>query len=141
MFDVLRSTSDAAPWLGPEWVPMPRLQSRAFATPDERRIFPHGRGEILKLDETTVGRAVYLPGWRWTQDMPAIAGTATCQMHHLGYSISGRMHVVTNEGDELDILPESIYEIPSGHDAWVVGDEPFVTYEFEARSAQEYGRG
>ena len=57
---------------------MPRLQSRAFATPDERRTFPHGRGEILKLDETTVGRAVYEPGWRWTKDMHAIAGTATC---------------------------------------------------------------
>ena len=129
--------SDAAAWPGPEWVPMPRLQSRAFGTPDERRIFPHGRGEILKLDETTVGRAVYEPGWRWTQDMPAIAGTATCQMHHLGYSISGRMHVVTNEGDELDILPESIYEIPSGHDAWVVGDEPWVTVEWT--SAQSFG--
>jgi len=117
--------------------PMPRLQSRAFATPDERRTFTHGRAEVLKLDETTVGRAVYEPGWRWTHDMPAVAGTATCQLHHLGYSISGVMHVATNEGDELDILPETIYEIPSGHDAWVVGDEPWVTVEWT--SAQSFG--
>ncbi|MFL5643884.1 MAG: adenylate/guanylate cyclase domain-containing protein [Chloroflexota bacterium] len=114
---------------------MPRLQSRPFATPDEVRQFPHGSGTVLKLDESVVGRAVYEPGWRWTTDMPEIAGTTTCQLHHLGYSISGLMHVVTDEGDELDILPDSIYEIPSGHDAWVVGDEPWVTLEWtSARS-------
>ena len=116
---------------------MPRLQSRPFATPDEVRTFPHGRGEVVKLDESVVGRATYEPGWRWTTDMPAVAGTATCQLHHLGYSISGLMHVVTDEGHELDILPESIYEIPSGHDAWVVGDEPWVTLEWT--SARSFG--
>ena len=116
---------------------MPRLRSRPFATPDELRTFPHGSAEVLKLDETVVGRAVYEPGWRWTADMPDIAGTPTCQLHHLGYSISGLMHVVTDDGHELDILPESIYEIPSGHDAWVVGDEPWVTLEWT--SARTFG--
>src|SRR4051794_20454141 len=116
---------------------MPRLQSRPFATPDEVRRFPHGSGTVLKLDESVVGRAVYEPGWRWTADMPEIAGTATCQLHHLGYSISGLMHVVTDAGDELDILPDSIYEIPSGHDAWVVGDDPWVTLEWT--SARSFG--
>jgi class 3 adenylate cyclase len=116
---------------------MPRLRSRPFATPDEVRTFAHGRAEVIKLDESVVGRAVYEPGWRWTTDMPEIAGTTTCQLHHLGYSISGLMHVVTDDGHEIDILPESIYEIPSGHDAWVVGDEPWVTLEWT--SARTFG--
>jgi class 3 adenylate cyclase len=116
---------------------MPRLQSRRFASSDEIRTFPHGRAQVLTLDESPVGRAVYDPGWRWTSDMPAIAGTASCQLHHLGYSISGRMHVVTDDGQELDIEPESIYEIPAGHDAWVVGDEPWVTVEWT--SARTFG--
>src|SRR3954451_9472169 len=116
---------------------MPRLQTRPFATPDEVRTFPYGTGSILKLDEAVIGRAVYGPGWRWTTAMPTIAGTPTCQLHHLGYSISGLMHVVTDDGDELDILPDSVYEIPSGHDAWVVGDEPWVTLEWT--SAREFG--
>jgi class 3 adenylate cyclase len=116
---------------------MPRLQSRPFTAPDEVRMFPHGSGQILKLDESVVGRATYEPGWRWTTDMAAVAGTATCQLHHLGYSISGLMHVVTDEGHELEILPESIYEIPSGRDAWVVGDEPWVTLEWT--SAGSFG--
>ncbi len=116
---------------------MPRLQSRPFAAPDEVRTFPHGHGEIIKFDESVVGRAVYEPGWRWTTDMPGVAGTETCQLHHLGYAISGQMHVVTDEGHEIDILPESMYEIPSGHDAWVVGDEPWVTLEWT--SARSFG--
>jgi class 3 adenylate cyclase len=116
---------------------MPRLQSRPFATPDEARVFPRGSAEVISLDESVVGRATYEPGWRWTTDMPGVAGTETCQLHHLGYSISGVMHVVTNEGHEIDILPESMYEIPSGHDAWVVGDEPWVTLEWT--SARSFG--
>ena len=116
---------------------MPRLQSRPFTTPDEVRTFPHGSATVLKMDEAVVGRAVYEPGWRWTTTMPPIAGTPTCQLHHLGYSISGLMHVVTDDGQELDILPDSLYEIPSGHDAWVVGDKPWVTLEWT--SAREFG--
>ena len=95
---------------------MPRLQSRPFAAPDEVRTFPHGSAKVLKLDEAVIGRAVYEPGWRWTTAMPQIAGTPTCQLHHLGYSVSGLMHVVMDDGQELDILPDSVYEIPSGHD-------------------------
>ena len=85
-----------------------------------------------------VGRAVYEPGWRWSTAMPAIAGTASCQLHHLGYSISGVMHVVTEDGQEIDIPPASVYEIPPGHDAWVVGDDPWVTVEWT--SARTFGR-
>jgi hypothetical protein len=28
-----------------------------------------------------------------------------------------------------------------GHDEWVIGDERFVGFEFEAHSAEEYARG
>jgi hypothetical protein len=52
--------------------------------------------------------------------MREIAGTDTCQLHHLGYAISGLMHVVTNDGQELEHPARVVYEIPSGHDAWVV---------------------
>src|SRR6478735_5110172 len=116
---------------------MPRLQSKRLAVPDSVRSYPGGRAVVVNVGETAVGRAVYDPGWRWTTHIQGIAGTATCQLHHLGYSISGLMHVVTDDGQELDILPESVYEIPSGHDAWVVGDEPWVTVEWT--SARTFG--
>ena len=116
---------------------MPRLQYKAFATPDEVRTFPNGRAEVVKLDESVVGHAVYEPGWRWSTAMPAIAGTVRCQLHHLGYSISGTMHVESDDGQTIDIPPASVYEIPPGHDAWVVGDDPWVTVEWT--SARVFG--
>jgi class 3 adenylate cyclase len=69
--------------------------------------------------------------------MPAIAGTSTCQFHHVGYAVSGALHVVTDTGQELDVREQSLYEIPPGHDAWVVGDEPFVTIDWT--SARTWG--
>lgn len=116
---------------------MPRLQYKSFATPSEVRTFPKGHAEVVRLDESVVGRAVYEPGWRWSTDIAAIVGTASCQLHHLGFSISGVMHVVMDDGQALEIPPESVFEIPSGHDAWVVGDDPWVTIEWT--SARSFG--
>ncbi|MFZ0014877.1 MAG: adenylate/guanylate cyclase domain-containing protein [Acidimicrobiia bacterium] len=116
---------------------MPRLQYKIFAKPDEVRTFPDGRAEVVRLDESVVGRAVYEPGWRWSTAMPTIAGTVSCQLHHLGYSISGTIHVELDDGEAIDIPPDSVYEIPPGHDAWVVGDEPWVTVEWT--SARVFG--
>jgi class 3 adenylate cyclase len=57
-------------------------------------------------------------------------GTTSCQIHHLGYAISGTLRVEMDDGQTIDIPPDSAYEIPTGHDAWVVGDEPFVTLDW-----------
>jgi class 3 adenylate cyclase len=109
---------------------VPRLQVKTFADPDERRIFPKGLGEVVSLDEATVGRSQWEPGWRWTTDLAPVMGTESCQVHHLGFSVSGHLRVETDTGDSIDIPPDSIYEIPPGHDAWVLGDEPWVTVEW-----------
>ena len=109
---------------------MPRLQSKSFATPDETRTFPNGSAQIVDLDEATVGLARWEPGWRWSTHLAAIAGTSSCQVHHLGYAISGRLRVEMDDGMTIEILPGSAYEIPAGHDASVVGDEAFVTLEW-----------
>jgi class 3 adenylate cyclase len=109
---------------------MPRLQFRSFATPDEDRQFLKGNGRIVRLDEATVGLARWEPGWRWSTHLAPSAGTSSCQVHHLGYAISGRLHVVMDDGQSIEIPPDSAYEIPAGHDASVVGDEPFVTLEW-----------
>ena len=109
---------------------MPRLQYRSFATPDEVRTFPKGRAEVVRLDESTIGRSRWDPGWRWSTDLAPIMGTPSCQLHHLGHSVSGILHVVMDDGQALDIPPDSIYEIPPGHDAWVVGEEPWLTVEW-----------
>jgi class 3 adenylate cyclase len=116
---------------------MPRLQRKSFETPDQVRQFAHGRVEVIELDETAIGRVVYEPGWRWSVDVRALVGTTSCQVRHLGVVTSGRLHLELDDGSDLEIGPNDAYEIPPGHDGWVVGDETFVTTEFA--SARTYG--
>ena len=80
-------------------------------------------------DETTIARVTFPPGFRWSDEARPVVGTDWCQHHHLGVSTSGQLHVVTEEGLELDILAGAAYEIPPGHDAWVVGAQPFEVFQ------------
>jgi class 3 adenylate cyclase len=109
---------------------MARLQRKSMSTPDETRTFPNGKLEIFDLDDVVLGRTTFQPGWRWSKDVKDIAGTPSCQYHHLGIVISGRLHVEMDDGLTLEIGPDSAYEIPPGHDAWVVGDDTWVTIDY-----------
>ncbi len=117
---------------------MARLQRRRFTEPSDVRTFPHGHVDVVEMDDHVVGQMVYEPGWRWSTDVKPIAGTDACQYHHLGYTVSGRLRVQMPDGTELEIGPREVFEIPPGHDAWVVGDEPWVSVDFEAM--RTYGR-
>ena len=109
---------------------MPRLQHKAFSRPDTVRTFPHGQIDLVNLDETVIGRYRFAPGWRWSEAVRPIAGTDSCQHRHLGYVVKGRLHVVMDDGTDADIVADDAYEIPPGHDAWVVGDEGWDAIEF-----------
>jgi len=109
---------------------MPRLQSKSFDAPDQTRSVSKAALKVVHVGEVAVGHAVWEPGWRWSVDLKPLAGTDSCENHHLGYALSGALEVRTDAGDELIIRGGSAYEIPPGHDAWVVGDEPFVTVEW-----------
>ena len=101
---------------------VPRLQRKNFSGPDQVRKFPFGRVDIVNLDETAVGRFVCEPGWRWSEHVAPAVDTRSCENRHLGYAISGHLHVLMEDRTELDIRAGDAYEIPPGHDAWVVGD-------------------
>lgn len=109
-----------------------RLQRRRFTEPNDVRTISRGRIDVVELDDTVVGRMTYEPGWRWSVDVQPIAATDTCQYHHLGVTLSGRLRAQMPDGTELEIGPGEVFEIPPGHDAWVVGDEPWVGVDFEA---------
>lgn len=115
-----------------------RLQRRRFSEADDVRRFPHGRVDVVEMDDNVVGQMVYEPGWRWSTSVKPIAGTDACQYHHLGYCVSGLLRVQMPDGTELEIGPQELFEIPPGHDAWVVGDEPWVSVDFEAM--RTYGK-
>lgn len=118
---------------------MARLQTKPFETPDETRTVPRALLRVVNLGEVAVGHAVWQPGWRWSTDLRPIAGTDWCENHHLGYALSGRLAVVTENGEQIEVEAGSVYEIPPRHDAWVVGDEAFETIEWS--SARVVGVG
>jgi len=109
-----------------------RLQRRRFSEPSEVRTFPNGHIDVVELDDNVVGRMVYEPGWRWSVDIKPIAGTEYCQYHHVGVTLQGRARIQMPDGTELELGPGEVFEIPPGHDAWVVGDEQWVSVDFEA---------
>jgi class 3 adenylate cyclase len=111
---------------------MPRLQTKTFAAPDAVRAMTRVRFEAVNLDETTVSRCRFEPGWRWSTDIGSMMGITSCQIRHLGYTMSGVVHVAMEDGQELDIGPETVFDIPPGHDMWVIGDEPWVCFEWGA---------
>ncbi len=117
---------------------MSELQSKRFDEPDEIVSVPNLGGQIVVLGEAYVGRFVHQPGFRWSKDMKPLVGTLSCQYHHQGVVLSGRMHVSTDDGAQRTIGPGEAFNIPPGHDAYVVGDEPCVTVEF--RGARDWAK-
>lgn len=108
---------------------MAKLEKRSFDAPDERRAPSKAEIATVKFGDRAFARVTYLPGFRWTTDMKPVAGTDLCQANHFTYVVSGRCHIVMADGTELDVGPGDIGPIPAGHDAWVLGDEPFVTID------------
>ena len=120
---------------------MAGVEARDFDSPDETRTPDKTRVEVVRLGGTTAARLTFEPGWRWSECVKPIAGTESCQARHVGVVGEGRMGVRHDDGSEVEIGAGEVYVIEPGHDAWVIGDERFVGFEFEARSAEEYARG
>jgi class 3 adenylate cyclase len=111
---------------------MPRPLVKSFGEPDDVRTTPNVRFETIRLDEATVGHCRFEPGWRWSTEFGARFGSPSCPIRHLGYSISGSTRVRMDDGETVDIGPGMVFDIPPGHDQWVLGDEPWVAVEWGA---------
>ena len=91
-----------------------------------KHTFEHGDMNMVTLAGTTIVRAVFNPGWRWSTDMKPAAGTESCQLPHHGIVVSGRCAIRMDDGTQLELGPGDAHVVGPGHDAWVVGDEPCV---------------
>jgi len=106
------------------------MQRKSLDMPDETRTLPNGRTDIWNLGDFVVGRITFEPGWRWSTDVKPIAQTDWCEYHHLGLVMEGILHYITPDGLEMEVGPGMLYEILPGHDAWVVGDQAVIQYDF-----------
>ncbi len=109
---------------------MARERAKNFEQPDETIELPLLTAKIVEVGDFTVGHIVHQPGWRWSTHVQPSVGGEWCQARHVGLVLSGRVVIVLKDGTELQLGPNDVVDIPPGHDAWVVGDEPFVQLEW-----------
>jgi len=99
-------------------------------SPHERRPFKdHGYVDVVTLGDFTMGRGVFEPGWRWSEDVRPIAGTEACMVHHTGICLSGQMEIRFSDGSEITVGPGDVMDVEPGHDAWTVGDESCIVLD------------
>jgi mannose-6-phosphate isomerase-like protein (cupin superfamily) len=103
---------------------------KSVQSPDETRTFPNGHMDVVHLKDRSVALVTLRPGWKWSNDVRPTAGTDKCQTAHVQYVIRGRLMVEMEDGGRLELAPGDCAAIPPGHDAWVLGDEPFVAVDF-----------
>jgi hypothetical protein len=103
------------------------LQLIDSAEPSEVRTFDKGRFEVYRVGPMTLGRATYEPGWRWSEHVGGASGERLCEVEHVGLVLSGQAAVLMADGREVVVKAGEFFYVPSGHDSWVVGDEPYVS--------------
>jgi len=114
---------------------MAQMQKKSLAHPDEAREFAKGRLDLTTLGGVTFGRATLEPGWKWSTCVKPLVNTASCEAPHLQYHVSGRLRVRMDDGSEDEFGPGDVAQLPPGHDAWVVGDEPAVIIDISGMLA------
>ena len=114
---------------------------KSFDEPDERRSPEKTAVDVVHLPGASVARFTFQPGWRWSECINPVAGTDSGQGHHVGTLVAGELEVVHDDGTQQTVTAGHAYVIEPGHDAWVVGDEPAVSFEFEAKAVETYAKG
>lgn len=116
-----------------------KAERKSFGKPDEVRKFPKGRLELIKIGGATIGRAVFEPGWRWSKSVQPLVKTASCEAPHFQYHVAGTLRVKMDDGSVFDCKPGDVSLLPSGHDAWVVGNKEVVVVDFQGMI--DYAKG
>jgi class 3 adenylate cyclase len=109
---------------------MAEAHAKNLDQPDQTIELPLFTAKIVEVGDFTVGYVVYQPGWRWSTHVRPSVGGEWCQARHVGVVLSGRVAVLLQDGTALRFGPNDVVDIPPGHDAWVVGEEPFVQLEW-----------
>jgi class 3 adenylate cyclase len=113
---------------------MPSIRRKSFSDPDALRDLPLAEIRIARIGAHTIGYGVEQPGWRWSTHMGPGAGSTSCPVHHMQVFLSGRFAVRMDDGEEVEFGPLDVGDIPPGHDAWVIGDEPVHILDFAGHS-------
>src|SRR4030067_3626915 len=105
---------------------MKKMEAKSFGVPDEVRKFDKGKVELVCIGGATIGRGIFEPGWKWSTSVKPIVNTKSCEAPHFQYHLSGTLRIIMDDGTTFDAKPGDVTLLPSGHDAYVIGDEAVV---------------
>lgn len=108
-----------------------KAEVKNFMKPDEVREFPKGKLELVKIGNAMIGKATFEPGWKWSSSVQPLVNTKSCEAPHFQYHLSGILAVKMDDGTVFECRAGDVSLLPTGHDAWVVGDEPAVVIDFQ----------
>ena len=124
---------DLDPMVGTRGRPGPHAVGqvgKAFDRPDRLIEGPGVVERVVMFGTLAVARSSHAPGWRWSTHIKPIVGTDWCQVRHVGVVLSGRLGVELADGSSFEFGPETAYDIPPGHDGYVIGDDSAVVVEW-----------
>lgn len=107
-----------------------KAEQKSLDTPDETRTFERGALHLVRVSGGEIGRLTLQPGWRWSEHVKPLVGTELCEAPHFQYHLAGTLRIQMADGSQFDAVPGQVTALPSGHDAWVVGDEPAVIVDW-----------
>ena len=102
---------------------MSRVEVRDLGEPEAVVSHPLGATYQVRLAQTVISRHILQPGWSWEEHGRPSVGTSSCELYHRGVVLSGRMGIRTDEGEELIIGPNQVFDLPPGHVTWVEGED------------------
>ena len=120
---------------------MAGISSKNLDEPDELIEFPGLNADVVEVAGVTVARVVQEPGWRWSTHVKPQVGGEWCQARHFGVVLEGRMGIALEDGTTVEFAPGDVFEIPPGHDGYVIGHERAVALEWAGIRTFAGGRG
>jgi class 3 adenylate cyclase len=108
---------------------------KSFRDPDETMQVEGVTERQVELGDLTVGHQRLEPGWRWSTHIRPHVGGDWCQARHVGVMLSGRLGIKLRDGTTFEIGPDDVFDIPPGHDGYVVGHEPVESIEWAGSRA------
>jgi class 3 adenylate cyclase len=117
-----------------------RFQVRDLGQPEAVVSYPLGENRQVRLAGTVVSRIVLKPGWNWQEHAEPMVGTTSCELYHRGVVLSGRLGIRTDDGDQIVIGPEHVFDIQPGHVIWVDGDQELVMLDWAGGAGFGAGR-
>jgi class 3 adenylate cyclase len=109
---------------------MSRIEVRDLDAPEAVISQTVGETQQVRLAGTVISRHVLPPGWSWEEHSKPLVGGRSCQLYHRGVVLRGRMGVRADDGQQVVIEPNQVFDLQPGHITWVEGDEELVMVDW-----------